>query len=374
MLQHLPNLHNNLRDAMKIDRRKKAAQQQNEKDSPAPMLLSSVHNGGVRSVLWVPESDIIISAGDEGIIHIVDIKTATLKASLAGHSGRIWGLAYSKGLRCFASCSKDSSVMIWSEEGKLLHKLQEHKDEVNSVAFSPDGKFLASASDDCTAIVWKLNGTEPPSMVSKLEGHKGWIRFEQQLLFQQQLTVTSIRSVAWNKDSSILATGSGDHSIRLWKLQNWKTPAKVLLGHQSGVRYPQTLCQRDSLRGYRSLAFSPSQNVLISGSFDAHIMVWSEDNDWATPRQTLSGHKAGIWCISFSPSGLQFASAGFDNVIRLWEFHEGHARTKGSPLQGHTRAVSPDGLMIASGSDDETVRLWKMRSKSIAAASKSDSG
>src|SRR5215471_12665047 len=74
----------------------------------------------------------------------------------------------------------------------------------------------------------------------------------------------------------------------------------------------------------------------------------------------LKGHQALVYSLAFSPDGKLLATAGFDNVVKLWEFAAGkEART----LTGHTGPVycvafSPDGNTVASSSVEKTIRLW----------------
>ena len=50
----------------------------------------------------------------------------------------------------------------------------------------------------------------------------------------------------------------------------------------------------------------------------------------------LKGHTALIYHLAFSPDGKLLATAGFDNVVKLWEWPSGkEVRT----LTGHTGPV-----------------------------------
>src|SRR5437762_9268008 len=74
----------------------------------------------------------------------------------------------------------------------------------------------------------------------------------------------------------------------------------------------------------------------------------------------LKGHTAIVYSVAFSPDGKILATAGFDNIVKLWDFATGkELRT----LTGHTGAVycvafSKDGTQLASSSLDKTIRLW----------------
>jgi WD40 repeat protein len=78
----------------------------------------------------------------------------------------------------------------------LLHILEGHADNVNSVAFSPDGKILSSGSNDNTIRLWQV---ADGSVLGTLEGHTSWVQ-----------------SVAFTMGGIMLASWSGDGTIRLW--------------------------------------------------------------------------------------------------------------------------------------------------------------
>ncbi|MFI5526688.1 trypsin-like peptidase domain-containing protein, partial [Streptomyces platensis] len=65
--------------------------------------------------------------------------------------------------------------------------------------------------------------------------------------------------------------------------------------------------------------------------------------------------------IAFSPDGKILVAGSGDGTVRLWSLASGKPR---APLRGHTDSVlsavfSPDGRTLATGSEDKTVRLWE---------------
>src|SRR5271165_4292311 len=195
-------------------------------------------------------------------------------------------------------------------------------DLVSSVAWSPDGKTLASGSDDHTVKLWEVATAK---LLSTLEGHAG-----------------SVLSVAWSPDGKTLASGSGDNTVKLWDTATGKL-LSTLKGHTDVVE---------------SVAWSPDGKTLASGSGDHTVKLWEA----ATGKllSTLEGQTDPVWSVAWSPDGKTLASGSGDHTVKLWEAATGKLL---STLEGHTDLVrsvawSPDGKTLASGSGDHTVKLW----------------
>ncbi|MGW3253083.1 WD40 repeat domain-containing protein [Streptomyces fungicidicus] len=103
-----------------------------------------------------------------------------------------------------------------------------------------------------------------------------------------------VASVAFSLDGKILASGSGDTSIRLRPATDGK-----VTGHTETVM---------------SMAFSPDGTTLASGSFDKTVRLW--DVAARSGRVTLDAGDY-VMSVAFSPDGKTLATGGSDGTVRV---------------------------------------------------------
>jgi WD40 repeat protein/transcriptional regulator with XRE-family HTH domain len=165
------------------------------------------------------------------------------------------------------------------------------------------------------------------------------------LVWQTQAHTTNVITLAFSPDECRLASGSFDGSVKLWDVASG---APLWSGwHTKGTNW---------------LAFSPDGGLLASGSNDASVRLW----DPLSGRQleTLS-HPGPVFAVSWSPDGRLLASGGFDGHIRVWEIQKTQSAACVQTLSGHSNwvrglAFAPDGGRLASASWDGSVKLWEV--------------
>lgn len=246
---------------------------------------------------------------------------------LAGHSGTVFKVAFSRDGTLLATASADRTVRLWDVAGAapIGSPLTGHEDGVFDVVLSPDGRTVAAGGYDGTARTWDV-ATGVPGPV--LAGH-----------------TEAVAVVAFSSDSSTLYSASEDGTMGSWDVR-------------SGTRLHTLTADDDAVT---AMALSPDDTTLVSGGADGTVRLWDASTG-AARGVPLTGHDDAIRDLAFGRDSATVASGSIDGSLRLWDTATG--KVVGDPLTGHTSrvldiAMSPDGRTAVSASADGTARLWE---------------
>ena len=242
-------------------------------------------------------------------------------------SDEVLSLNFSRDGKQIAFGYQDGSVEISDLNGDTSSKIGIHREGVFDVNFSADNRYLLSASKDRSVRLWTLRN----ALIQTSYGH-----------------TDNIWSISYRPDGKVFASASVDKSVRLWNADG--TFKQELQGH-SDIVY--------------NAVFSVDGTKLVSASRDGTVRIW--DGSTGTLLHVLNSHGSGLIYATFSPDQKTFATVGFDNKIKLWQWNDTDNPKLLKVLEGHSKliwsiAFSPDGQSLASTSNDETVRIWDIKS------------
>jgi small GTP-binding protein len=210
----------------------------------------------------------------------------------------------------------------------LLRTLEGHQGMVTSVAFDPQSQILASGSHDHTVKLWD---TQTGKLLHTLAGYRSYVW-----------------SVAFDPQSGTLASGSNDDTVQLWDTQSGKL--LCTFEDEEGVHQGAST----------SLAFNPQSQMLAMGRHHT-VKLW--DTQTGKLLHTLTG-RSYVWSVAFDPQSGTLASGIDDNTVQLWDTQSGEQLRV---LEGHQSQVlgvafHPNGEVLVSASSDKTVKLWELSS------------
>ena len=183
----------------------------------------------------------------------------------------------------------------------------------------------------------------------------------------------SLNCTTMSSDSTLLAAGMADSSLRLHsinhrRLKALKAPSDLAQLEPTDPNILDRIVDDHSggetriLHGHAGPVYASSFNMynsmILSSSQDGTVRLW--DLNTYTPAVCFKGHIYPVWDVTFCPMSYYFASASHDRTARMWATDQPH------PVRifaEHLSDVScvrfhPNGHYLATGSHDRTVRLW----------------
>ncbi|MET7685345.1 helix-turn-helix domain-containing protein [Streptomyces sp. NPDC005423] len=217
-------------------------------------------------------------------------------------------------------------ALLSTQAQPFLARLTGHRGPVNAVAYAPGGALLATGSSDGTVRLWRTADHRTTATLT-LPGR--------------------VRAVAFSPDGRTLAATSTDGPVHLWGTADHRL--RALLPAETA--------------GSRAIAFDPRGRTLAVAGTDGTVQLW-ETGAGHRAGARLTGHTGRVDALAYAPDGRTLASAGADRTVRLWDTGRGREL---AVLAGHSDEVlgvafAPDGRSVASGGADRTVRLWDVAS------------
>ncbi|MFN6384748.1 MAG: NB-ARC domain-containing protein [Pseudanabaena sp.] len=283
------------------------------------------HEDIIWSIAFSHNGNVLASGSEDKTIRLWNTDKGTCIKTLLGHTHTVFAVSFSHDGSTLATGSGDRTIRLWDLKTAQCSKtLTGHNHWVRSIAFHPDRLVLASSSGDEMVKLWEI---DTGFCMRTFQGHTG-----------RSWTAKNDNQ----SDSQISGNISNEHLLNLWEVTSGQQ-FRILQGYTNAVR---------------SVVFNLEQSLIASGGDDSIIRLWDVQSGECI--RALHGHAGHVWQVAFSPLGTLLASCAEDCTIKLWDVSSGNCLTTITehPDLARTLVFSHDGKLLATG---ETSRVIKLR-------------
>lgn len=288
--------------------------------------------GSPNDIVWAPDGRTLACAADDGAVHLVDVQSGAELSALGDHDvDEVTAADFAPGGAVIASTDLSSTVYLWSvRTGTALGQLT-HEHGGHFLAYIADGRYLVAAGLDETCALIDVEAMKVETALRSKAGE--------------------LRRIAISADRRVLAVLTAHDRVVAWDLTTRTELERA--------RAPEGLSGT-------CLAVSPDGSAIAIGTQDGHLITLPLDGSGA--RACVAAHDGPVRFLAFAPAGDLIASAGPDQLVRLWQ-RSGLApagfRTTAGPAG--LLAFSPDGRRIAADDGAGELKVWAREPAGFAA-------
>jgi WD40 repeat protein len=247
-------------------------------ESGKRVSVAGEHRGGALAVAFSPDGAALATAGQDGKVRLVRQAAGAAPVELALGRGWVEELSWS-GDGALLAATLGKEVHVISAGGEVIERIP-WEATVVSIAWIPGAQLLALAGYG--GVCMRGVGSREPKM------ELGWKR--------------AILALAPSPDGRVLAAGSQEGSVRLWKLPSLEE--LEITGYDSKVR---------------ALAWDAAGLLLAIAGGDA-LTLWSFAKGGTAGEKpiVLAGHRARISGLGFA-GDRRIGAVAEDGRFVLWE-------------------------------------------------------
>ena len=264
----------------------------------------------------------IALATNSSLIRIYSLKSFDARL-LEGHSEIVLALDRSANGAVLVSGSKDRTARIWASSITgdettswgygCVGICEGHAESVGAVAMARGGgdnrpKFMFTGSQDRTIKMWDVS-----ELPIQFDDNQAVIRCKS--LTTHKAHEKDINALDVAPNDRFLVSGSQDRTAKVYEIQ-------YTTGSGGSVRGELKLIGtcKGHKRGVWSVRFGRVERILATGSGDKSVKLWSLDD--FSCLKTFEGHTNSVLRVDFLNNGLQLVSAASDGLVKLWNIKE----------------------------------------------------
>lgn len=291
--------------------------------------------------------------------------------TFSGHRDSVYALQSAGEPQLFFSGAGDGLVVLWDlknlGDGDLIARLPNsiyaihHLYEKNLLVVGQNysgihlidyqnKKEVASLQITSSAI-FDIQHFGNDLIVATGDGQVTVIDFEKWMIKKRVApSEKSARTIAINTALGEVAVGFSDHFIRVFGLEDFQLKNEIK-AHENSVF---------------TLAYTPDQRCLLSGSRDAKLKVWDAQSNYQQAEEIIA-HLYAINHIAFSPDGKNFSTCSMDKSIKVWNSEDikllkviDKGRHAGHGTSVNKLLWTSFNNQLLSASDDRSISAWDL--------------
>lgn len=308
-------------------------------DHPRQVTLATADTGWVFSAAFSPDGRTLAVGAEHGRIWLWDLSEPRSPRPIVTSGGgnlRVDSVSFAADGRTLAAAVSDGSLRLWDTTNP--HAPQQRKviknAKVLSAQFSPHGPLLAGGTAAGTIRSWNVSNMDHPRPHSETDP------------FGQKSSVTS---VAFNQDGTVLAAASRDGDSMWFDVQD------------GSIRRDGRNFSAGSSSGDLSIAYRPDGRGLAIGGLDGSVRLLQ------APPSSVPGTTDAYGSVdgqSFDPRGHFLATTTGDRT-HIWRLGSPGSLPKevAAPPKPWTKARFLQGreALISQSSDGSSLKLWDYR-------------
>ncbi|MBN1523011.1 MAG: WD40 repeat domain-containing protein [Spirochaetales bacterium] len=293
----------------------------------------------VRAAAFIPESNILITGGNDMKPHMLDIISGKdIQLSCPNDVHIYWNAAVlSPGSWKFFGFEK-TTVFTWNitktadgQPHAILHDAEKNQDTIQFLRTSPNAQQFVSIDKTNTMVIWAVEPFLQARHIIKPHNE-------------------SVEDCVFSPDSQFLATASRDKTVKMWDVETGKMVFQIESKNEAW---------------FDTLVFSNDMKQLITFNSDAVIQEWD-----AATGILIKSYTIANWAYSarlaVSPDDKYIAAAVHNNIILLDRANGKKVITHALRWDGNTRTIifSTDGKYMAALTQAHTIQFWNVETRS----------